>query len=241
MTRCFCLLSAVCCLLSNVVVIAVIIPALDEEDAIGAVVASIDRTLVRDVIVGDNGSRDATADVARRGGAVVVRVEERGYGAACAGALTALESDVDIVVFMDADGSDDPSEMRTLIGPIVSGDADLVIGARVHVERGALTPQQRFGNWLATALIRLIHHHRYTDLGPFRAIRRELLDRIAMQDRRYGWTVEMQIRALQLGARVAEVPVRYRKRVGKSKISGTVTGVIKAGWWIVYTIVKYSI
>jgi len=221
-------------------VIAVIIPALDEEAAIGAVVASIDRTLVRDVIVGDNGSRDATADVARRGGAVVVRVEERGYGAACAGALTALAPDVDIVVFMDADGSDDPSEMRTLIAPIVSGDADLVIGARVHVERGALTPQQRFGNWLATALIRLIHHHRYTDLGPFRAIRRELLDRIAMQDRRYGWTVEMQIRALQLGARVAEVPVRYRKRVGKSKISGTVTGVIKAGWWIVYTIVKYS-
>jgi glycosyltransferase involved in cell wall biosynthesis len=221
-------------------VIAVIIPALDEEDAIGAVVASIDRTLVRDVIVGDNGSRDATADVARKGGAVVVRVEDRGYGAACAGALTALAPDVDIVVFMDADGSDDPSEMRTLIGPIVSGDADLVIGARVHVERGALTPQQRFGNWLATALIRLIHHHRYSDLGPFRAIRRELLDRIAMQDRRYGWTVEMQIRALQLGARVAEVPVRYRKRIGKSKISGTVTGVIKAGWWIVYTIVKYS-
>jgi len=221
-------------------VIAVIIPALDEEDAIGAVVASIDRTLVRDVIVGDNGSRDATAEVARRGGAVVVPVAERGYGAACAGALTALADDVGIVVFMDADGSDDAGEMRALLAPIVRGDADLVIGARVNVERGALTPQQRFGNRLATLLIRMIHGHRYTDLGPFRAIRRELLDRIDMQDRRYGWTVEMQIRALQLGARVHEVPVRYRKRVGKSKISGTVTGVIKAGWWIVYTIVKYS-
>jgi len=222
-------------------VIAVIIPALDEEDAIGAVVASIDHTLVRDVIVGDNGSRDATAEVARRGGAVVVPVAERGYGAACAGALTALADDVGIVVFMDADGSDDAGEMRALLAPIVRGDADLVIGARVNVERGALTPQQRFGNRLATLLIRMIHGHRYTDLGPFRAIRRELLDRIDMQDRRYGWTVEMQIRALQLGARVHEVPVRYRKRVGKSKISGTVTGVIKAGWWIVYTIVKYSI
>ena len=220
--------------------IAVVIPALDEEDAIGAVVASIDRTLVRDVIVGDNGSRDATAEVARRGGAQVVRVGERGYGAACAGALSVLADDVAIVVFMDADGSDDASEMRALLEPILNDQADLVIGARVHVERGALTPQQRFGNWLATALIRLIHGHRYTDLGPFRAVRRVLLDRINMQDRRYGWTVEMQIRALQLGARVAEVPVRYRKRVGKSKISGTVTGVIKAGWWIVYTIAKYS-
>lgn len=220
--------------------IAVIIPALDEEDAIGAVVASIDRTLVRDVIVGDNGSRDATAEVARQGGAIVVRVEERGCGAACAGAMTALPDDVGIVVFMDADGSDDASEMPSLIEPIVRGEADLVIGARVRVERGALTPQQRFGNRLATVLIRLIYHHRYTDLGPFRVIRRSLLDRIAMQDRRYGWTVEMQIRALQLGAKVAEVPVSYRKRVGKSKISGTVTGVIKAGWWIVYTICKYS-
>ena len=227
------------CYLSRVQ-LAVIIPALDEEDAIGAVVASIDRTLARDVIVGDNGSRDATAEIARRGGAVVVRVAERGYGAACAGALTALADDVGIVIFMDADGSDDASEMRALVDPILRGDADLVIGARVNVERGALTPQQRFGNGLATTLIRLIHGHRYTDLGPFRAIRRELLDRIGMQDRRYGWTVEMQIRALQLGARVAEVPVRYRKRVGKSKISGTVTGVIKAGWWIVYTIIKYS-
>src|SRR5205085_10378187 len=108
------------------------------------------------------------------------------------------------------------------------------------VERGALTPQQRFGNWLAVHLIHLFYRHRYTDLGPFRAVRRDLLDRIGMRDRRYGWTVEMQVRALQLGARVAEVPVTYRKRVGRSKISGTVTGVIKAGYWIVYTICKDS-
>lgn len=221
--------------------ITLVIPALDEELAIGPLLDGVDRTLIRHVIVGDNGSRDATAEVARARGAEVVAVAERGYGAACAGALERLRDDVEIVVFMDADGSDDPAEIPLLLEPITRGRADLVIGSRAlgTVERGALTPQQRFGNWLATRLIRLLYGHRYTDLGPFRAIRRELLDRIAMQDRRYGWTVEMQIRALQVGARVAEVPVRYRRRVGKSKISGTVSGVIKAGWWIIYTIFKY--
>lgn len=220
---------------------ALIIPALDEEHAIGPLLDAVDRELVRDVIVGDNGSRDATAAVARARGAEVVAVAERGYGAACAGALARLRDDVEIVVFMDADGSDDPAEIRLLLGPILENRADLVIGSRPlgTIEPGALTPQQRFGNWLATLLIRLLYGHRYTDLGPFRAIRRELLDRIAMQDRRYGWTVEMQMRALQLKARVAEVPVRYRKRVGRSKISGTVSGVVKAGWWILYTIWKY--
>lgn len=220
--------------------IALVIPALDEEHAIGPLLDEVDRTLVRDVIVGDNGSRDATAIIARERGAEVVTVTDRGYGAACAGALTRLADDIDLVVFMDADGSDDPSEIRSLVDPIRRGEADLVIGARRYVEKGALTPQQRFGNWLATRLIAWIYGHRYTDLGPFRAIRRDLLDGIGMRDRRYGWTVEMQVRALQLKARVAEVPVRYRKRVGKSKISGTVTGVIKAGWWIVYTIIKYA-
>lgn len=221
---------------------AIVIPALDEEDAIGSLLGEIDRGLVRDVIVGDNGSRDATAEVARRGGAVVVPVMERGYGAACAGALAVLPDDVELVVFMDADGSDDPAELAKLIEPVVAGRAELVIGSRAlgTIEKGALTPQQRFGNWLATRLIAVLYHHRYTDLGPFRAIRRDLLDRIDMQDRRFGWTVEMQVRALQLGARVAEVPVCYRKRVGRSKISGTVTGVIKAGWWILYTIFKYA-
>ena len=220
--------------------VALIIPALDEESAIGALLDGIDRGPVRTIIVGDNGSRDGTADVARGRGATVVHVAERGYGAACAGALALLPDDTDVVLFMDADGSDDPKEIPLVLGPIERGEADLVIGSRVHVERGALTPQQRFGNWLATRLITILYKHRYTDLGPFRAIRRELLDRIAMRDRRYGWTVEMQVRALQLGARVAEVPVTYRKRIGKSKISGTVTGVVKAGWWIVYTIVKYA-
>jgi glycosyltransferase involved in cell wall biosynthesis len=222
------------------VIVAAIIPALDEETAIGALLEAIDRTRVRDVIVGDNGSRDRTAEIAASRRARVVRVEERGYGAACAGALRALAADVDTILFMDADGSDDPAEIPLLLEPIASGRADLVIGSRAlgTVEPGALTPQQRFGNWFATRLIALIYHHRYTDLGPFRAIRREVLERIDMRDRRYGWTVEMQIRALQLGARVAEVPVTYRRRVGRSKISGTVTGVIKAGWGIVYTILR---
>jgi len=220
--------------------VALIIPALDEESAIGALLDGVDRALVRDVIVGDNGSRDNTADVARARGATVVHVAERGYGAACAGALGQLPQDTEIVLFMDADGSDDPSEIALLLAPIEEDRADFVIGSRALgvVERGALTPQQRFGNWLATRLIAGIYGHRYTDLGPFRAIRRDLLDRIGMRDRRYGWTVEMQVRALQLGARVAEVPVRYRRRVGKSKISGTLSGVVKAGWWILYTIVK---
>jgi glycosyltransferase involved in cell wall biosynthesis len=223
------------------VIIALVIPALDEELAIGPLLEAIDRRLVRDVIVGDNGSRDATGAVARAHGAIVVRVEERGYGAACAGALSRLADDVEIVVFMDADGSDDPGEIVRLLEPIEGGHADFVIGSRSlgTVERGALTPQQRFGNWLATWLIVWIYGHRYTDLGPFRAIRRDLLDGIGMRDRRYGWTVEMQVRALQLDARVAEVPVTYRRRIGKSKISGTVTGVVKAGWWILYTIFKY--
>ena len=223
-------------------IVAAVIPALDEEDAIGSLLTSIDRSLVRDILVGDNGSRDRTAAIAREGGAQVVRVEERGYGAACLGALALLRDDVTIVLFIDADGSDDPSEIARLLAPIEQGEADFVIGSRALgvADRGALTPQQRVGNWLAIRLIRLIYHHTYTDLGPFRAIRRELLDRINMQDRRFGWTVEMQIRALQLRARIAEVPVRYRKRVGRSKISGTVTGVAKAAFWIFYTIFKYA-
>jgi len=218
--------------------ITLIIPALDEESAIGAALEALDRSLVTEVIVGDNGSRDGTPDVARSRGATVVIVPERGYGAACAGALAAMSPGTGIVVFMDADGSDDPAEMRLLVDPILRGEADLVIGSRAlgARERGALTPQQRFGNWLAVRLISLLFGFRYTDLGPYRAIRRDLLDRIGMQDRRFGWTVEMQIRALQLSARVTEVPVKYRKRIGRSKISGTLSGVVLAGYWILATI-----
>jgi glycosyltransferase involved in cell wall biosynthesis len=221
--------------------VALVIPALDEEDAIGTLLAAVDRVAIRDVIVGDNGSRDATAAVAAAHGAIVVRVPQRGYGAACAGALERLADDVEIVVFMDADGSADPAEIPRLIEPIAAGNADLVIGSRTRgtAERGAITLQQRFGNGLAVALVALLYRHRYSDLGPFRAIRRELLDRIGMRDRRFGWTVEMQIRVLQLGGRVTEVAATTRRRIGKSKISGTVSGVLKAGWWIVFTIFRH--
>ncbi len=222
--------------------VAVIIPALDEEASIGQVVSDMSHPSIDQVIVGDNGSTDRTRQVATDAGAQVVTVHERGYGAACAGALELVRQEIDTILFVDGDGSDDPADVPALLAPLERGEADLVIGSRTlgHVEPGALTPQQRFGNWLATRLIRLLFRRRYTDLGPFRAIRRTTLEAINMQDRRYGWTVEMQIRALQIGARVTEVPVTYRKRIGRSKISGTVSGVIKAGWWILFTIGKYA-
>jgi len=220
-----------------------IIPALDEEKSIGAVVRGIDRVLIHEVIVADNGSCDATAAVAAAAGARVVKVMKRGYGAACAGALEVMSPDTGVVLFMDADGSDDPGEIPLLLTPIDSDQADLVIGSRAlgRTEPGALSIQQRLGNRLAVWLIARLYGHRYTDLGPFRAIRRELLDTIAMRDRGYGWTAEMQIRALQCGARVREVPVTYRKRSGRSKISGTVGGVMRAGYGILSTVFRYRL
>ncbi len=220
--------------------IDVILPCLDEAEALPWVLGRMP-SWARP-IVADNGSTDGSPDIARSLGATVVEVSARGYGAACAGALTALDDDTDTIVFMDADGSDDHGDMIALLEPIREGRADLVIGSRALgiVDAGALTLQQRFGNRLATLLIRILYGRRFTDLGPFRAIRRDLLDSIDMQDRRFGWTVEMQVRAIQLDAVIVEVPVRYRQRVGRSKISGTVTGVLKAGWWILYTIFKYA-
>lgn len=218
--------------------IAAVIPALDEEHGLARTLGELSRAMQIDVIVGDNGSRDRTRDVALELGARVARVQRRGYGAACAGAIELLDPSVEIVLFLDADGSDDPFEAASLLAPIVRGEADLVIGARVHLERGALTPQQRAGNALATFLVQRLFGHRYTDLGPFRAIRRSLLAEIDMRDRAYGWTVEMQVRALQLGARVQEVPVSYRRRLGRSKISGTLRGVLAAGWCILSTIAR---
>lgn len=209
--------------------VTVIIPALNEEQAIGRVLAEVPEWVDR-VIVADNGSSDATAAVARSHGADVVVEPRAGYGSACLAGLAALEA-TDIVVFLDGDYSDHPGEMDALVDPIAAGAADLVIGSRVLGEReaGALTPQQRFGNWLATRLIGLIWGVRYTDLGPFRAISAPALAGLAMADRTYGWTVEMQIKAAVQGLRSLEVPVRYRRRIGVSKISGTIKGTILAG------------
>lgn len=218
--------------------IGCIIPALDEQEAIGRVVAAVPRW-VDAIVVVDNGSGDSTAARALAAGAKVVVERERGYGAACLAGLAALPG-ADIVVFLDGDFSDHPEEMHTLVDPLVAGRADLVVGSRVLgvVEPGALTPQQRFGNWLATRLVRSIWGVAYSDLGPFRAIRRTSLDELRMADRTFGWTVEMQIKAARCRLRAMEVPVRYRRRIGVSKISGTVKGTVLAGTKILWLIAR---
>lgn len=218
--------------------VAVIIPALNEEAAIGGVVAAIP-AWVDDIVVVDNGSTDATAAIARDRGARVIREPQRGYGAACLAGLAAC-TDPDIIVFMDGDASDVPQEMVLLVDPLIQNQADLVIGSRVLGARepGALTLQARFGNWLACRLMYLFWGKKYTDLGPFRAVRRWALAGLDMQDRDYGWTVEMQVKAVRHGLRVLEAPVSYRRRLGASKISGTVRGVLGAGLKILYIIFR---
>jgi glycosyltransferase involved in cell wall biosynthesis len=194
-----------------------------------------------EVVVVDNGSRDRTSEIARNAGATVLHEPERGYGAACQRALAYLRTTPpDIVVFMDADRSDDVADLPGLVLPLLAGQFDLVVGSRTLGERepGALLPQARFGNWLATGWIRHRYGFRFTDLGPFRAIRWEALERLRMADRDWGWTLEMQIRALQEKLHILEVPVRYRKRVGESKISGTFAGSVRAGRKILATLWK---
>lgn len=221
--------------------VGVVIPALDEEAAIGRVIADIP-AWVDCTVVADNGSRDRTADVARAAGAIVTSEPEPGYGAACLAGIEALPP-VDIVVFMDGDYSDHGEDMAELVDPIAVGCCEMVIGSRVlgAREAGALTVQQQFGNWLATRLIRLFWGARYTDLGPYRAIDRGALERLAMTDRTYGWTVEMQIKAAKLGLRATEVPARYRRRIGVSKISGTIRGTVLAGTKILSIIARQAL
>ncbi len=221
----------------------VIIPALNEQDALPLVLRDIPRPPVRRVIVADNGSTDRTAEVALKNGAEVVHEPERGYGAACLKALAHLAADPpDIVVFLDGDYSDHPDELLSLIDPIRAGDADMVVGSRTRgrQERGALSPQQRAGNAVACGALRLLHGVRYTDLGPFRAIRWGALRALGMQDRNYGWTIEMQIKAAQRGITYREVPVSYRQRIGVSKVSGTVRGSVSAGAKILWLLGRYA-
>jgi glycosyltransferase involved in cell wall biosynthesis len=218
-------------------IVRVIIPALNEEKAIVSVLRAIPAS-VAEVIVVDNGSTDGTAEAARSLGATVVSEPQRGYGAACLKGMAALGKDTDIVVFLDGDYSDYPEEMEKLTEPIRAGGTDMVIGSRVlgRREKGALLPVAIFGNWLSTRLVKLGWGFAYSDLGPFRAIGYRALLGLDMRDRNFGWTIEMQVKALNLGLRVREIPVSYRKRIGVSKISGTVLGSYKAGRKILYII-----
>lgn len=221
--------------------VAVIIPVLNEEQSIGKVISSIP-AWVDDIIVADNGSTDTSAAIAEAHGARIVKEPRRGYGSACLAAIAALKSP-DVVVFLDGDFSDSPEEMSSLVDPVVHEQVDFVIGSRVlgQQERGALTLQARFGNGLACHLMRCFWKVCYTDLGPFRAIRYSSLEKLGMRDRDYGWTVEMQIKAAAKKIRCWEVPVRYRRRIGKSKVSGTLRGVIGAGWKILYVIFRSAL
>lgn len=225
-------------------VVDVIIPAFNEENGVGEVVREIPRALVREIIVVNNASTDNTEVIAREAGATVLREPVPGYGRACLrGIAHAQLSDPppEIVVFLDADHSDFLEEIPNVIQPIIEGKADLVIGSRAigQRERGSMTPQQVFGNWLATRLLSILYGATFTDLGPFRAIRFNKLLALNMQDKTYGWTVEMQLKAARHGLMYVEVPVRYRRRIGFSKISGTVRGTLLAGYKIIATILKY--
>jgi glycosyltransferase involved in cell wall biosynthesis len=220
--------------------VAALMPALDEEDSLPSVLAGLTGRGLESIVVVDNGSTDRTAEVARAGGAVVVHCPRRGYGSACLAGLDWLALDPpDVVVFLDADGADDPDDLASLLSPLLDGRAEMVIGSRVagRADDGALTPVQRFGNALSCRLIAWAWGVRFTDLGPFRAVRWETLELLGMRDPDFGWTVEMQARAARLGLRSVEVPVRYRRRVaGRSKVAGTVRGSVRAGVKILYTI-----
>lgn len=222
--------------------VSVLIPAYNEEESIGRVIQDIPRHLVKDIIVIDNNSTDRTSDVARRSGAIVIAQPERGYGNACLKGIEFLRSEPpDIVVFLDGDYSDYPEEMEDLVKPLLNNEADLVIGSRTlgRSESGALALHQKFGNLLATILLHLLYGRKFTDLGPFRAISYSALMQLGMTDRTYGWTVEMQVKAVKKKLRTVEIPVRYRNRIGRSKISGTLKGSVLAGYKILTTIGKH--
>ena len=222
--------------------VGMIIPTRNEAAAIHQVLSELPRELLRELVVVDNGSTDGTGAIARAAGARVVSEPTPGYGRACLAGLAALGPSSDIVVFLDGDGSDDPTELPMLLAPIGNGEADLVIGSRIaRAEPGSLTLQQRLGNRLACWLMWKRFGARYTDLGPFRAIRRDALARLAMQDRACGWTAEMQAKAAGIGLRIREVQVSYRRRIGRSKISGTLAGTIRAGWAILATIIRIAV
>lgn len=225
-------------------IVDVVIPAFNEEESIPKVLNDIPKSLVREMVVVNNNSTDNTAENAAKAGATVLAENRQGYGAACLKGIAHLkqkETPPDVVVFLDADYSDHPEQLSDLLQPIREQQMDMVIGSRSlgAREKGSMTPQQVFGNWLATFLMKLFYGVKYTDLGPFRAIRYDALMQIGMKDQTYGWTVEMQLKAAKQKLKTCEVPVDYRRRIGVSKVSGTVKGTILAGYKIITTIFKY--
>lgn len=221
----------------------VIIPALNEERSIAQVIADIPRDLVTEIVVVNNGSTDSTASVASDFGATVIDEARRGYGWACLAGMDYIKNSSyipDIIVFLDGDYSDYPKEIKELVSPITEGGYDLVIGSRTIGERekGALLPQALVGNYVATRLVKLLYRVDFTDLGPFRAIRYDKLLSLDMRDKTFGWTVEMQVKAAKKGLRCTEVPVSYRKRIGTSKVTGTIMGSVMAGVKIIWVIFR---
>lgn len=224
-------------------IVDVIIPVLNEEHSIALVINEIPKSLIRDIIVVDNGSKDQTSVVARQSGATVLLEEKKGYGAACLKGIKYIQNKSvapDIVVFLDGDYSDTPSEIVHVLHPILHESFDLVIGSRVLgiSEPGSMTAVQKFGNWLSTFLIATLYQYHFTDLGPFRAITWKKLLELNMKDQNFGWTVEMQVKAAKLKFKTKEVSVSYKKRIGKSKVSGTIKGSISAGYKILTTIFR---
>jgi glycosyltransferase involved in cell wall biosynthesis len=223
-------------------IVDIIIPVLNEERALATVLSNLPAQAVRRVVVVDNGSTDRSAEIARNHGALVVSEPLRGYGRAVwTGVEKLLADPPEVVVFMDGDAADDPSDLEKILAPIQEKRADLVIGSRIagNTQRGAMSPAQKLGNIMVPALIRLLYGTETTDLGPFRAIRFDTLMALNLVDRGFGITVEMQIKAAKSGVRVVEVPVTYRPRIGESKISGTVIGTVKAGFKILWVVAKY--
>lgn len=218
--------------------LVVIIPAFNEEDSIASVIKDIPG-FIDEIVVVNNGSRDRTSEIASNAGATVLTEIDKGYGAACLKGIDYIKNkNYEIVVFLDGDFSDHPCEMELVLNPIIKDDYDLVIGSRLlgQREKGAMLPQAIFGNWLSCFLIRLFWGYRFSDLGPFRAITYCALQKLDMKDRNFGWTVEMQIKAAKQKLRAIEVPVSYRKRIGISKVTGTISGTVKASVKILWLI-----
>ena len=224
--------------------VAIVIPALNEEAAIHQLLAELPQDFAQWVIVVDNGSTDATATVARNSGAIVANEPTRGYGRACLkGFKTACTLGAEIVIFMDGDGSDDPTDLPMMLSPVIEGRADFVIGSRVSTsaERGAIHAQARLGNWLVSRMIRLLYGVRLHDIGSFRVVRSSLLETIDMREMTFGWPVEMLVKAARAGYRILELPIHYRHRShGRSKVAGTISGSIKAAYYMLSTTLRYS-